>query len=268
MRRDIVLVVLTVAGSAFCWWPVTVEQNLNLPAWLPLIFVTLATGLSTILSAGRWLRFLVASGIGTFAGLLSGMVLWPPSDPIAGSYEGIVLLVGTSAAVLVSLVVALAIRKVSVTNKMGRRTLWIAVVCCVAFGPIALALTPPLVAKRIAHNDRIAAERFESLKKAVEQTWADVDGRERICDGAALKHNYSGPPFSESEWQLIAGNYVQQDGYVFGVYCHEKNGYTIDAWPKLERGYGTRHFCTDESGSVGCGMEWNRSRYACIPCGN
>jgi hypothetical protein len=49
------------------------------------------------------------------------------------------------------------------------------------------------------------------------------------------------------------------------VYCREKGGYMIDAHPISERGYGTRHFCTDESGRLGCRVEWNGSRYRCLP---
>jgi len=88
----------------------------------------------------------------------------------------------------------------------------------------------------------------------------------RICEGRALKRHYSGPPFTEEDWRRIAGNAVKQDGYYFMVYCHEQGGYTIHAIPWGGKGDGTRQFCADESGKVGCGMTWNRSRNACIPC--
>jgi hypothetical protein len=137
---------------------------------------------------------------------------------------------------------------------------------CVAFGPVALALTPPLVAHRIAVNDKLAAERFALLEKAVQQTASDRRNDGSVCDGSALGRNYSGPLFSAEDWHRITGNYVKQDGYVFMVYCREQGGYTIDAMPSRDKGDGTRHFCTDESGAIGCSMTFNRSRHACTPC--
>jgi hypothetical protein len=265
MQKDALLVVLTVAGSALWWWPLTIWPNLDLPWWFPLGFLTLLSGLATILSAGRWLRFVVASAAGTFAGFWSGYAIWPPTyDEVPVLDLAVAAMLAT---ILLSLVAGLAARKMLV-SKERRRVVWLALLCCVALGPIALALTPPLVAYRVGRNNRVAAERFESLKSAVEQTRSESDDPGIICDGKALKRHYSGPPFSETDWQYIAGNYVTQGGYVFGIYCHEKDGYTIDASPARERADGTRRFCTDESHKVGCGMEFNRSRYACIPCSN
>jgi hypothetical protein len=171
------------------------------------------------------------------------------------------------ATILVSVVASLIARKVSVSNER-RRVVWLALLCCIAFGPIALALTPTLVAQRLVRNDRMAAERFESLKNAVERTRSESGDPARICDGQILKQHYSGPPFSEEDWHRITGNYVKQNGYAFGIYCHEKDGYTIDAFPDRARADGTLRFCTDESRKVGCGTEFNRSRYACIACPN
>lgn len=75
---------------------------------------------------------------------------------------------------------------------------------------------------------------------------AEADGPARICNGQALRPHYFGPPFSENDWQYIAGNEVKEDGYNFYINCHEKNGNSIDARPAGERGDGTRHFCTDD----------------------
>jgi hypothetical protein len=266
MRENNILLVVTMAGSALLWWPVTIEPNLNLPLWLPLAFIALVTGLVATLSGGRWLRFVVASAVGTFVGLCCGYAIWPPADPIAGSYVPYTVAVATLAAVLVSLVAGLVGRKVLVSNENRRRTVWLALLCCVGCGLVGLALTPPLVAHRVAHNDRLAAERFESLKNAIERTLTEAGDPGRICDGRAVKRHYSGPPFSEKNWHYIVGNYVEEDGYSFGVYCHEKGGYTIHAIPWEGKGEGTRQFCSDESGKIGCSMEWNRSRNACIPC--
>jgi hypothetical protein len=131
-----------------------------------------------------------------------------------------------------------------------------------------LTLTSPLVTKRVARNDRLAAERFVALKNAVERTRAESGNPGRICDGQALKRHYSGPPFSEKDWKYVAGNYVKEDGYVLGIwiYCPEPGNYTIDVRPEREKGDGTRKFCSDESGRVGCGIESSSSGYSCTPC--
>jgi hypothetical protein len=266
MRENAFLLVLAVAGSALLWWPVTIEPNLNLPLWLPLAFIAILTGVVAALSGGRWLRFVVASAVGTFVGLCSGYEIWPPADPIARPYVPYVIAMATLAAVLVSLVASLVGRRVLVLNQNRRRAVWLGLLCCVGCGPVGLALTPPLVAHRVGRNDRLAAERFESLQNAIERTLAEAGDSGRICDGQALKRHYSGPPFSEKDWHRIVGNYVKEDGYSFGVYCHEKGGYTIHAIPWVGKGQGTRQFCSDESGKIGCAMEWNRSRNACVPC--
>ncbi len=266
MDRGKLLVVLTVTGSALCWWPAIVEPNLDFSSWILLALLALMIGLATVLSDGRYLRFVVASTAGTFAGLCGGFALFPSTDAIANSYTPHVVVVGTLLALLVSLAAGLAGRKLLVSNENHRRAVWFASVCCVALGPVALALTPPLVAHRVARNDRVTAERFESLANAVKGTLAETGDPGRICDGRALKRHYFGPPFREEEWLRIAGNYVKRDGYSFMIYCREQGGYTIHAIPWGGEGDGTRQFCTDESGKAGCGMEWNRSRHTCIPC--
>lgn len=269
MRRDTLLVLLTVAGSALSWWPLIIEPSLDLPWWLPLAIVPLCAGLSTILSGGLWLRFVVASVVGTFAGLCSGYAIWPPSDPIAASYTLFAIGAALGAAVLVSLAACLVGAAISVSEKY-KRVLWLLLASGVAYGPIALALTPPLVAHRVARNDRIAAERFSSLKGAVEQTIAESGNLASICNPAALRRHYSGPPFREKTWNYIAGNYVTEDGYAVGiwVYCPSPDGYMIDAIPARGKADGTRRFCTDESKKVGCGMDWDQSRKrsVCTPC--
>jgi hypothetical protein len=263
MKEDSLLVVLTLAGSSLWWWPLTIWPNLDLPWWFPLAFILLLTGLATTLSGGRWLRFVVASAAGTLAGLCSGYTIWPPTyDEIPVLYLAVA---ATLATIVVSAVASLAARKVSVSNEK-RRVVWTALLCCIVLGPILLALTPPLVAHRLSRNQRIAAERFESLKNAVERTRIDSGDPARICEGQVLKQHYSGPPFSEEDWRRITGNYVDQEGYAFGIYCREKDGYTIHAFPIRGKADGTLRFCTDESRKIGCDMEFNRSRYACIAC--
>jgi hypothetical protein len=168
-------------------------------------------------------------------------------------------------AVVFSLVAGFTARRVFTSNPTWRCAAWAALSGCVAVGPVTLAITPPLVGRRVTYNDRMAAERFASLKNAVERT-AEPRDPSRLCDGTELEHHYSGPPFSDQDWHRITGNYVKQDGYFFMVYCREKGGYTIDAGPARERGDGTRRFCTDESGRSGCRMEWDDSRHQCLPC--
>ena len=199
-----------------------------------------------------------------FAGLCSGFAIWWPTDRLVP--VPYVVFAATLAVTAVSLVAALAVRKVSLSDEKLRGAVGLVLVCCAAFGPVAVAVTPPLVAYRVARNDRAAAERFASLKNAVERTVAEGGDPGRICEGQALRRHYSGPPFREDDWRFIAGNYVREQGYSFIIFCHEKSGYTIQGIPREGKGDGTRQFCTDESGEVGCGMEWNRSRNACIPC--
>jgi hypothetical protein len=244
------------------------EPSFDWPWWLPLLVVASLAGLSTALSHGRWLRFLVASSVGTIAGLVSGVMMWPSEDVIGRGYVGFFIIPEIVISVLLSLVASLVMQKLSISNETYKRTFWIALTCCVAFGPIAVFLTPPLVARRVARTELVAKERFEALKIAAERVKIEEAGQQSVCDGQALRRNYSGPPFSDYDWRYVAGNYVKQDGYVFGIWCHQtdKDGYTIDAHPERQYEDGTRLFCTDESGAVGCGMERNRKRNACIPC--
>lgn len=253
-KLSVLLLGAATAGSALSWWPLCISPSLDLPFWLPLVVIAFLTGLSTILSGGRWLRFVIASAVATFAGILSGYMIWPIEDGIAASYTPIVIVVATLAAALVSLLVGLATRWISVSHPGLRLALWIAAGICVAFGPIALALTPPLVAQRVARNDRLAEQRFLSLNRAVQQTVAEPGGQARLCDGHSLKSHYSGPPFSDRDWQYIAGNYVREDGYVFGIniYCSDPNRYSIDVRPSRGKADGTRQFCTDPEGRAGC----------------
>jgi len=267
MNRDRLLVILTTAGSAICWWPVIVHPSLDLPWWLPLVIIGLYNGLAACLSNRSWLSVLgcvVGSAVGTFAGIFTGFLIWSFEDPLVPL--GYVMVLGSLAVILVSILAGLAGFKLSVSNENRRRAVWLVLLCCVASGPVALALTPPLVAVRVARNERIASQRFASLKNAVKRTMAESSGAGRLCDGSALQRRYSGPPLSAEDWRFITGNYVKRDGYVFMIYCREQGGYTIVAGPAREKADGNRGFCTDESGKMGCGMQWNRSRNACTPC--
>jgi hypothetical protein len=213
--------------------------------------------------------FWAASVVGTFGGLCLGFALWPSADANAQSDSVQVLVMGTAISIVVSFLACQVGRRISITKRNVLIASWIVLGCCVAIGPVAMLLTPPLVAQRVARNDRLAGERFAALKIALERVHAESGGIDRTCDGIAIKHNYSGPPFSESDWDYIGGNYVKQDGYVFGIWCHqtEQGGYAIDVWPERQKADGTRKFCADESGRVGCNLAWDRTRNVCSPCG-
>lgn len=264
VRNPRVCILLAFAGSALCSWPLLIEPNVGLPWWVPLLSIALCDSVAAALCPGGLWQVLAASATGAFLGLSMVSYIWPPGDPIARAWVPVGIAVATIASVVVALVAALAGRRVNLRQSIHRRIAWLLFLGRVAFGPVTLALTPPLVAHRMAVNDRLAAGRFASLKKAVQQT---ASLHTDLCDGFTLKRYYTGPQFSLEDWGRITGNYVQRDGYIFMVYCREHGGYTIDALPSRDRGEGTRHFCTDESGRVGCGMVFNGSRNACSPCG-
>jgi hypothetical protein len=265
MRRNVPLIFVVVAASAVCWWPVIIEPTLDLAWWVPLSVATLCSALATILSGGRWLLFAVVSAAATLVGLMAGSMIWPLEDGIAQSYSGIVAVVAALAVFFTSLVTGLLALLVPVLNEKLRRVVWLALLCVAAFGPVALAVRPPIVAHRLAHNEYLAFARVSSLEDAVERTDPG-----HVCESAALQKNYSGPPFTERDWRYIAGNFVTEDGYAIGITidCSQPRHYLISALPKRGKSDGTRRFCANESGKVGCGPEWDpaEKRNMCAPC--
>ena len=103
MNRDTLLIVLTAAGSALCWWPAAIEPSVDFPRRILFGLVALITGLATILSNDRWLHFVVASTVGALAGLWAGLFLFPSTDAIATSYAPLFIAAATIAAFIVSL---------------------------------------------------------------------------------------------------------------------------------------------------------------------
>lgn len=260
MPKDTLICVLTFVGAGLPWWPAFIEPSIDLPLWLLATAIASVAGLASALAPQNCRHTLTLSALGLFAGLLSASVLFPPSDGIARSYLPIVIPLITIAGTLVAAVAGLLGRLLPVSARY-RGVAWLALTCAVLFGPIALALRPPLLARR----DRLTVQRFQSLKIAAEIVFRTA-GASEVCDGDALRKRYSGPSFSHTDWQRMTANYVRQDGHVFMVHCKEKGGYTIDTRPARSKVDGTRYLCTDESGKVGCELKWNRSRNVCSGC--
>ena len=139
---------------------------------------------------------LLASGLGTFGGLYLSIMIWPPRDPIISAwtpYVSVFVSAVAMAVMLVTLSAGLIMRKQSVSNEIARRAVWAGILVCLAFGRVMLALTPAVVRHEIPSNDWLSAERFASLKRAVESTEYS-----QICDGTTLQQHYSGPPLSDT----------------------------------------------------------------------
>ena len=99
MRRNAVLVLLVVAGSSICWWPVTKEPSLDLPAWVPLIVIALCCCLATILARGKWLRFVAASSFGALINYVLTLVVlqhFPRTPPQVAALLGIAVGTGVN----------------------------------------------------------------------------------------------------------------------------------------------------------------------------
>jgi hypothetical protein len=255
MTRDKVVIALTAVGSAWCWWPVIREPSLEFSRWILLGLIALIALFATLVANRRWLSVVVAATLGSFLGMCAGQAMWPSDDGIANSYAGIVIVIATLAVLAVALVAGLTGRTLSATISIARPVPWIALMGCIAFGPVMMAVTPPLVARRMARNDRLAAERLAGMKKAIESTRTGADGAWQGCDVHALSHRYSGPTFSESDWLRVLGdNAVKQDGYVFVMKCLGNGAYKINAIPDRIKGDGTRHLCADDSGKITISM--------------
>jgi hypothetical protein len=251
MTRDKVLIGLTLVGSAWCWWPVIREPSLEFSRWILLGLIALTVFFATVLSKGRWLSLVAAAGLGSFLGMCAGQALWPSDDGIANSYAGIVIVIATLAVFVVALAAALAGRAIAVTNPIARSVLWVALLGCCISGPALMAVTPPLVARRVARNDQLAAKRLAAMKMAIEPAPSEADGARQSCDAHLLSHRYSGPTFSESDWRrALEGTAVREDGYTFWIKCSGNSTYKIAALPDRIKGDGAHSFCTDDSGKT------------------
>ena len=113
----------------------------------------------------------------TFSGICLGIAIWPPSDPIGAAIIPYYVVANTLAVMLVALLAGLIMRGRSISNTGSRRAVWAAIIICVAFGPVTLALKSPIVRYRVAHNDILTTEGFGSLKSPVEKTKAGVSSK-------------------------------------------------------------------------------------------
>jgi hypothetical protein len=262
MTRQARALIAIGAGSWFSWYPVIASRGL-LPWWAPLPFIALLAASTTSLFPQRRFAIVTDVSVCTFLGDYSGYFIWQPLDGVSASYTPLVVAGVTIAVLLVALVASLVIRMFAPFGGMRPRSLWILLIFSLTFELAVVAATPLALSYRIAQNDRIAASRFVALKQSVEKTVADGLS---VCDGATLQRRYSGPPFSTKDWNYITHNAVLESGYFFTVHCQPEDGYAIQAEPARENIDGTRSFCTDESRTIGCRLEWNRSRYQCVPC--
>ena len=130
MRKEILLLILTATGSALCWWPVILEPSIDLPLLVPIAIFAVITSLATVLLEKRRARIAVAAIVGSFVGSSLGFMVLPFTDEIGHTYWPFATMVITLAAVVVSTVLILAMRTVTVANEAVRRLLWLALVGC------------------------------------------------------------------------------------------------------------------------------------------
>jgi len=209
--KHIRLVTLTFLSASLCWLPIIMMPGLDLSVWLPLTCVALSSALCAFLNREHWRLFIVSSITASFGGLCISYPLWPRIQKAAVAIPLFVTL-GTVATAIVVLPSAFVGSRLSVRHHTLHNAAWFALIMTAAFGPTCLALTPSFVARRVARNEQIAADRFTSLQRAVERTFGARFDRAEICDGSILKQNYSGPPFTDEDWRRITGNYVKQGG--------------------------------------------------------
>jgi hypothetical protein len=278
MKRVTILFVITFLGSMFCWWALAQNPGVVLPWWsvfAPLAVVALGTGLATTLLDRAWPCSLAGSIAGTLAGICTGtMLIWPIKDAIAGAMLAFFIPPIMAVTTLLSVATALVGRRMPMTGPYSRGAIWVALIGYCALGPAVIFLTPSLAAKLVVHNDRIARERFDALKSAVVRTAVEDSGFLQTCDGNALSSRYSGPRFTHSDWDHMAGKdgvqprgVTDDDGYDFLVACYENGAYTITAGPITPKGEGTLLLCADETGKPRCGVEFDKfARRVCTPC--
>lgn len=262
MRSGPVIVCLVLVGTALSS---SLHFVVDLPIWISLACGALGSCMAIALRPSAWPLIVLASGVGTAGGLISGFLIWPPDDPIAVPLVPYSAGIMAFAVMLAALFSALITRRRVVSGQKLRRALWALMFVCFSFGPVASTLVLAAVPSRVVRNDHLADERFHALKDSLVQT-RKTNWTSPLTSGISLKLHYSGPPFADSDWQCIVGDLVEKDGYMFRVYAAGDGGYILSVSPARMYLDGTRRFCSDESGKSGCGVEWTESRLTCLPC--
>lgn len=256
MKSETLLLLLTALGSALCWWSVIPVPDLALPFYIPYLICAATIGFAAALTNKPKIRVATTAIAGSLVGYVLGLGVLPAgSDGIARTYWPLEVIIATLATAVMSVVLILALRRVTVSSESVRRSLWLAFVMCVGFGPVAFALTPLISSSRISRNERLAAERVKALQTAVQKSMYENGAPASYCMGEVLKRHYTGPSFSDDDWRLITSNYVTREGYAFMIFCPEKGGYRISAMPHIFEQDGNRKFCSDEAGEAGCTRE-------------
>jgi hypothetical protein len=217
---------------------------------LSVLAVTIA--IPMLLSHRPRIRVAIAAVLSSFLGSTVGFLTLPFTDVIGHTYFFVGVLALTLATAAMASAFTLGLRRVSITNASARRGLWMVLSVCVAYCPVALGLTPAIVASRIARNERRAGARVQALQAAVRKSMAENADAGRYCQGDVLKRHYDGPAFRADDWGSITTRYVTREGYAFMVFCPEKGGYRVSALPAPFSQNGDRIFCADEGGRAGC----------------
>jgi hypothetical protein len=150
MQRNTLLIVMVAVGSIFCWWPVIIQPNLNLPVWkTPRFSLALIVAFASALSSQRAGWLMSASILGVVAGIYCGFRLWWPIDLNDAPY---VLTVGLASLVsipvsVIAAAAGVALRESKIARK-NHRLIWCAFLSSFVFAPMVVALTPWLLARR------------------------------------------------------------------------------------------------------------------------
>jgi hypothetical protein len=269
-RKGAALIVIVAFTSLICLWPVILEPTLDLPWWISIAIVALTSALATVLCAGRWFLFAALSATCTLVGSLACSWIWPLQDGISQSYAGLVALVAAAVILVASLAASALALLIPALNKKQLRAAWISLLCVASVSPVALALRPSIVARRVARNESLTFKRVSALKDSIDRVQAEGNQPSRACDGNVLKQHYTGPPFTHQDWQYVTGNFVTEDGYAIGITinCAQPRKYIVTAMPKRGISDGTHGFCADRSFTRNCAPQYDTrgDGEVCLPC--
>jgi hypothetical protein len=205
---------------------------MDLPGWLPLSVFALLVGLAVSLMRRHWLSLAAVAVVGTAVGGVWGFAVLPFTDVIGHTYGVLGVAVITLLSLLAALLMSLVTRRAVVAPGARRFAVWALMGCCVAFGPITMALTPGVVAARFERNERAASDRVQALKTAVGESMRENSDPAVYCNPSVIRGLYRGPGISVGSWADLTHRYVQEDGYALMVYCPDKGGFRVDALPQ------------------------------------